>query len=50
MMVQQVHKWYREFREGCQEVHDELWLGRPCVWTEDTLNTIRAIVEDDRRE
>ncbi len=49
MTVQHVRKWCCEFCEDHRKVHNEPQSGRPCELTEDTLNTIRAIVEDDQR-
>ncbi len=49
MTVQHVRKWFHELCEGRPEVHDEPQSGKPRVSTEDTLNIICAIVEDDQR-
>ncbi len=49
MMIQHVRKWCCEFSEGRQDVHDAVRLGHPHASTEDTVNTIRTLLDEDRR-
>ncbi len=49
MMIQHVRKWCHEFSEGRRDVHVAVWLGHPRASTEDTVNTIRALLDEDRR-
>ncbi len=49
MTIQHVRKWCREFSEGWRDVHDAVWSSRPPASTEDTVNMIRALLDEDRR-
>ncbi len=48
MTIQHVRKWCREFSEGRRDMHDAVQSGRRAS-TEDTVNTIRALLDKDRR-
>ncbi len=49
MNVQMVKNWCREFREGRREVHDESCTGCPKVVMDESINTICAVLNEDRR-
>jgi len=43
-----VERWVRLFNEGCENVHDELWSGRPSVANEDLVRAFEEIRENRR--
>ncbi len=47
MSVQMVSKWCWKFCEGQYEVHDELRTSRPKVATDESVNLIHMIVNED---
>ncbi len=47
MSVQMVRKWCREFCEGRCKVHDESHTGHPTVVMDESVNTIRALLNED---
>ncbi len=49
MTIQHVRKWCCEFSEERWDMHDAVWLSRPRTSTEDAANTIRALLDEDRR-
>ncbi len=49
MTIQHVRKWCCEFSEGRGDVHDVVRSGYPHASTEDTVNMIRALLDEDRR-
>ena len=44
-----VRKWVREFNEGCDNVHDEPWSGRPSVVSDNLVGAVEAKVREERR-
>ncbi len=42
-------RWCWLFLNGRMELNDEVHTGRLSIITEDTMNTVRAVVEQDRR-
>ena len=42
-------KWVRIFNEGRENVHDEVWSGRPSLVNDDLVRMINERVGDDRR-
>ncbi len=49
MTIQHTRKWCREFSKGRRDVHDAVRLGCPRASTKDTVNTIRALLDENRR-
>ncbi len=48
MSVQMVRKWCREFHEGRCKVQDESHAGSPKVVIDESINTICALLNEDR--
>ncbi len=48
MSIQMVRKWCREFRVGRYEVLDESYTARPKVVMDESINTIRVLLDEDR--
>ncbi len=48
MSLQMLRKWCQEFHKGWCKVHDELHTGCPRVVTDESVNTIRALLNEDR--
>ena len=44
-----VRKWVRMFNEGRENVHDEVWSGRPSLVNDDLVRKVKERVRDDRR-
>ncbi len=44
-----VKRWCRSFLEGGTSLEDDERSGRPSVITEDAINTVQALIDDDRR-
>ena len=49
MSDSKVRKWVRAFKDGWENVHDELRSGRPSVIAEDLVNTVDKKIREDRR-
>ncbi len=49
MSVQIVRKWCHEFHNEQCEVHDESHTSHPKVVTDESVNTIRVLLNEDRR-
>ncbi len=48
MSIRMARKWAREFCEGRCEVHDESRTGHPKVVTDESINTIHTLLNEDR--
>ncbi len=50
MSVEMVRRWRRQFLEGHTDIGDELRSGRPSEITEDTVNTVCCLIDEDGRQ
>ncbi|GFX99360.1 uncharacterized protein TNCV_1550241 [Trichonephila clavipes] len=49
MSRSEVRKWARAFKDGWENVHDELRSSRPSVITDDLINAMDEKIREDRR-
>ena len=43
-----VRRWVRLFNEGCENVHDDPWSGRPSVVNEDLVRAVEEKIRENR--